>query len=224
MIEALATPLGRSSAARSAAGSPAAPEEGVRVMTGAMLEGARGDGRVEELVLHGGGRSPATRSWSASEPSPRPAGCAAAGSTRRGVRTDTSGRTSCPESSPPATPSVPFDPRFGSHARTEHWDAAAWQGAAAAQRDARRVPGHAAASQLLERPVRVAHPVRRPRPARRRVVVEGDPDGATSRPSSPAAASRSRASTVERPRSIPVLRKQIEHGHWPAKDRAEVVA
>ena len=54
------------------------------------------------------------------------------------------------------------------------------------------------------------------------VVVEGDPDGRDfeavfTRDGRPIA-----ALAVGRPRSIPRLRKAIEHGHWPALDREEV--
>jgi NADPH-dependent 2,4-dienoyl-CoA reductase/sulfur reductase-like enzyme len=107
--------------------------EGVRVLTGAMLNGVHGNGRVEELVLASGqivgcdlvvvgvGTAPAT-SW-----------LCGSDLDETGVRTDASGRTRLPGVFAAGDVSIPFDPRFGSHVRTEHWDAAAWQGAAAAR-------------------------------------------------------------------------------------------
>jgi 3-phenylpropionate/trans-cinnamate dioxygenase ferredoxin reductase subunit len=108
-------------------------EEGVRVLTGTVLECARGEGRAEELVLAGGralacdlvvvgvGTAPATgwlRGTDLGE---------------EGVRVDTCGRTSTPDVFAAGDACLPFDPRYGIHSRTEHWDAAAWQGAAAAK-------------------------------------------------------------------------------------------
>ena len=108
-------------------------EEGARVLTGALLEGARGNGRVEELLLADGtaiecdavvvgvGTVPAT-GW-----------LRGSGLGERGVKADLHGRTALPGVFAAGDASIPFDPRFRAHARTEHWDAAAWQGAAAAK-------------------------------------------------------------------------------------------
>ncbi len=85
--------------------------------------------------------SPATRSWSASAPSRPPAGSPAAASTSAASASTPPAARRCRRSSPPATPRVPFDPRFGVHARTEHWDAAAWQGAAVAKAMLGEYPG-----------------------------------------------------------------------------------
>ena len=93
-----------------------------------------------------------------------------------GVRVDAAGRTAIPDVFAAGDAARPFDPRFGAHARTEHWDAAAGQGAAAAKAMLGERPGPRAAAELLERPVRAADPVRRPRRRADRVGVEGDPD------------------------------------------------
>ena len=90
--------------------------------------------------------------------------------------------------------SLPFDPRFGAHARTEHWDAAAWQGAAVAQAMLGEYPGTPPlpsfwSDQYGLRIQYVGHAHHADA-----VVVEGDPGSATSKRSSPAAASRSPAS------------------------------
>ena len=109
-------------------------DEGVAVRTGAMLEAARGNGRVEELVLADGtklepetvlvgiGVAPATE-WLAGS------GLDLDG----GVVTDEAGRTRLRDVYAAGDVTRAFDPRLGAHARTEHWAAAARQGAAAAR-------------------------------------------------------------------------------------------
>jgi NADPH-dependent 2,4-dienoyl-CoA reductase/sulfur reductase-like enzyme len=225
MIEALATPL--EPILGSEVGGWFAElhrTEGVRVMTGAMLEGARGDGRVEELVLQSGDRVACDAVVVGVGTIPSTGWLRGSGLDETGVRTDASGRTSLAGVFAAGDASVPFDPRFGSHARTEHWDAAAWQGAAVAQAMLGEYPGTPPlpsfwSDQYGLRIQYVGHAHRADA-----VVVEGDPDerdfeAVFTRSGVPVA-----GLTVERPRSIPVLRKQIERGHWPAKDRAEVVA
>jgi NADPH-dependent 2,4-dienoyl-CoA reductase/sulfur reductase-like enzyme len=108
--------------------------EGVDLRTSCRLAAACGNGRVEELVLADGrrvacdavlvavGMEPAT-SWLAGS------GLGAAG----GVPTDGAGRTSLRHVYAAGDAAAPFDPRAGAHARSEHWDAAARQGAAAAR-------------------------------------------------------------------------------------------
>ncbi len=166
--------------------------EGVRVMTGAMLEGARGKGRVEELTLAGGEAVACGAVVVGVGTSPATARLPGSGLDESGVRTDTSGRARLPGVFAAGDASVPFDPRFGAHARTEHWDAAAWQGAAGTS-DARRVPRHPTAAELLERPVRAADPVRPTLTTPTQSWSRASAAGATSKPSSPAAASRLRA-------------------------------
>jgi NADPH-dependent 2,4-dienoyl-CoA reductase/sulfur reductase-like enzyme len=198
--------------------------EGVRVMTGAMLEGARGNGRIEELILAGGeilacdavvvgvGTVPAT-AW-----------LRGSGLEEGGVRTDTSGRTALAAVFAAGDASVPFDPRFGAHARTEHWDAAAWQGAAAA----RAMLGEYAGTpplpsfwsdqyELRIQYVGHAHHADA-------VLIEGDLgerdfEALFTRGGVPVA-----GLAVGRPRAIPALRKRIESGHLPAESNEEEAA
>ena len=196
-------------------------DEGVRVLTGAMLESASGrGGRVEELILAGGeavgcdavvvgvGTMPATE-W-----------LRGSGLDEKGVRTDTAGRTAIPGVFAAGDASIPFDPRFGNHARTEHWDAAAWQGAAVAKAMLGEYPGTPPlpsfwSDQYGLRVQYVGHAQHSDA-----VAIEGEPGErdfeATFSRSGVAVAGL----TVGRPRAIPALKKQIEHGHFPAKDRA----
>jgi NADPH-dependent 2,4-dienoyl-CoA reductase/sulfur reductase-like enzyme len=200
-------------------------EEGVRLLTGALLEGAQGGGRVErlrladgtkvecDLVVVGIGTVPAT-GWLAGSGL----------SERGGVQVDGHGRTAAPDLFAAGDASVPFDHRFGVHARTEHRDAAAWQGAAAA----RAMLGEEAGTPPLPsfwsdqygvRIQSVGHPQ-----LAASVLVEGDLaardfEAVFVRGGRPVA-----GLAVARPRSIPALRKRIEAGHRAAREQEEVPA
>jgi NADPH-dependent 2,4-dienoyl-CoA reductase/sulfur reductase-like enzyme len=195
--------------------------EGVRVLTGAMLESARGrDGRVEELTLAGGESVACDAALVGVGTVPATEWLRGSGLDEKGVRTDAAGRTCLPGVFAAGDASVPFDPRFGSHARTEHWDAAAWQGAAAAKAMLGEYPGTPPlpsfwSDQYGLRIQYVGHAHHS-----NAVVVEGDPaerdfEAVFTRSGVPVA-----GLTVDRPRAIPALKKRIEHGHFPAKDRA----
>jgi NADPH-dependent 2,4-dienoyl-CoA reductase/sulfur reductase-like enzyme len=199
-------------------------DEGVRILTGAMLEGARGGGRVEELVLADGtalacdavvvgvGTSPAT-GWlegSGLEPG--------------GVRTDTAGRTGLAGVFAAGDASLPFDPRFGVHARTEHWDAAAWQGAAVAKSILGEYPGTPPlpsfwSDQYGLRIQYVGHAHRADA-----VAFDGDPASRDFEAVFSQSGVAVAGLTVGRPRAIPALRKQIDRGHFPAANREEIAA
>ena len=198
--------------------------EGVRVMTGAMLEGARGNGRVEELTLAGGETVACDAVVVGVGTSPATAWLRGSGLDESGVRTDTSGRSRLPGVFAAGDASVPFDPRFGAHARTEHWDAAAWQGAAVAKAMLGEYPGTPPlpsfwSDQYGLRIQYVGHAHHADA-----VVVDGDPgerdfEAVFTRSGVPIA-----GIAVGRPRAIPALKKRIEHGHFPAQDRTEEVA
>ncbi len=138
-----------------------------------------------------------------------------------GVRTDTSGRTGLPGVFAAGDASVPFDPRFGAHARTEHWDAAAWQGAAVARAMLGEYPGTPPlpsfwSDQYGLRIQYVGHAHHADA-----VVVDGDPgerdfEAVFTRSGVPIA-----GLAVGRPRAIPALKKRIEDGHWPTKAKRE---
>ncbi|HEX8752702.1 MAG TPA: FAD-dependent oxidoreductase [Solirubrobacterales bacterium] len=199
-------------------------EEGVRVITGAMLQSARGGDGVEELVLADGrvvacdavvvgiGTVPAVH-W-----------LRGSGLEEAGVRVDVCGRTGLPDVFAAGDASIPFDPRFGAHARTEHWDAAAWQGAAAAKAMVGEYAGTPPlpsfwSDQYGVRIQSVGHPHHADS-----VLVEGDPasrdfEAVFLRAGVPIA-----GLAVGRPRAIPALRKRIEGGDRFAPDTKEVVA
>ncbi|MBS1886414.1 MAG: FAD-dependent oxidoreductase [Actinobacteria bacterium] len=107
-------------------------EEGVDVRLGAALAEARGGAAVEELVLADGERigcdvvvvgigTVAATAWLAEH------GFAA------GIPIDAGGRSPLPDVFAAGDSALSLDPASGRHHRTEHWEAAAWQGAAAAR-------------------------------------------------------------------------------------------
>jgi NADPH-dependent 2,4-dienoyl-CoA reductase/sulfur reductase-like enzyme len=223
MVEALATPLlpilgerlGRWFARMHS-------DEGVHVLTGMAIDAARGDERVEELVLADGESIACDAVVVGIGTVPATAWLEGSGLDPGGILTDTACRTRVPDVFAAGDASLPFDPRFGAHARTEHWDAAAWQGAAAAQAMLAAYPGTPPlpsfwSDQYGSRIQYVGHAHHADD-----VLVEGDPGGRDfeamfTRDGRPVA-----ALTVGRPRSIPRLRRAIDHGHWPALDREEV--
>ena len=221
MIEALETPLAPILGAELGAWfGELHAQEGVRVLTGAMLESARGrGGRVEKLVLAGGGTVACDAVVVGVGTAPATEWLRGSGLDEKGVRTDTSGHTGLPGVFAAGDASVPFDPRFGNHARTEHWDAAAWQGAAAARAMLGEYPGTPPlpsfwSDQYGLRVQYVGHAQHSDA-----VTIEGDPaardfEAIFSRGGVPVA-----GLTVGRPRAIPALRKRIERGHFPAQDR-----
>jgi 3-phenylpropionate/trans-cinnamate dioxygenase ferredoxin reductase subunit len=195
-------------------------EEGVRILTGARLEGARGgDGRVEELLLAGGERVACDAVVVGVGTVPATEWLRGSGLEQDGVRVDTAGRTRLPGVFAAGDASIPFDPRFGAHARTEHWDAAAWQGAAAARAMLGEYPGTPPlpsfwSDQYGLRIQYVGHAHHSDA-----VVFDGDPasrdfEAVFTRSGVPIA-----GLAVGRPRAIPALKKRIDAGHFPAQDK-----
>jgi len=199
--------------------------EGVRVLTGARLESARGRaGCVHELVLAGGERIACDAVVVGVGTAPATGWLAGSGLDEKGVRTDAAGRTELPGVFAAGDASVRFDPRTGEHGRTEHWDAAAWQGAAAAKAMLGEQPGAPPlpsfwSDQYGMRIQYVGHAHRADA-----LRIEGDPgardfEAVFSSDGAPVA-----GLVVGRPRSIPSLRKQIDRGHVPAPGQAKEAA
>jgi NADPH-dependent 2,4-dienoyl-CoA reductase/sulfur reductase-like enzyme len=194
-------------------------EEGVTVLTGAMLESARGGDRVEELVLADGRRLACDAVVVGVGTAPATAWLEGSGLEPDGVRTDTAGRTKLPGVFAAGDASIPFEPRHGAHARTEHWDAAAWQGAAAAKSMLGEYPGTPPlpsfwSDQYGLRIQYVGHAHRADA-----VAFDGDPaerdfEAVFTRSGVPVA-----GLAVGRPRAIPTLRRRIDAAHFPAKQK-----
>jgi NADPH-dependent 2,4-dienoyl-CoA reductase/sulfur reductase-like enzyme len=188
--------------------------EGIRVLTGAMLgSGVGRNGRLEKLVLANGEAIACDAAVVGVGTVPATGWLAGSGLDEKGVLTDASGRTGLPGVFVAGDASIPFDPRFGVYARIEHWDAAAWQGAATARAMLGEKPGGPPlpsfwSDQYGLRIQYVGH-------ARHAdaVTIEGDPEthdfeAIFTRCGTPVA-----GLAVGRPRAIPSLRKQIEAGH-----------
>lgn len=225
MIEALETPLAPILGAELGGWfAELHRDEGVRVLTGTMLEGARGEGRVEELILADGAAVACDAVVVGVGTSPATGWLEGSGLEADGVRTDTAGRTKLAGVFAAGDASVPFDPRFGVHARTEHWDAAAWQGAAVAKSMLGEYPGTPPlpsfwSDQYGLRIQYVGHANHGDA-----VAFEGDPASRDFEAVFTQSGKAVAGLTVGRPRAIPALRKQIDRGHFPAVDREEIAA
>lgn len=106
--------------------------EGVRVLAPAMLEGARGSGPVEELVLTDGRSIECDVVVVGVGVSPEMDWLADTGLRGNGIPTSPAGRTALPDVFAAGDVAAVFDPRVGRHLRIEHWDTAARGGVAAA--------------------------------------------------------------------------------------------
>lgn len=106
--------------------------EGVEVLLSAQLSGARGNGRVEELCLTDGRSIACDAVVVGVGVAPAAGWLAGSGLDPTGVLTDAGGQTALPHVFAAGDVCRALDPRRGVHSRTEHWDAAARQGSAAA--------------------------------------------------------------------------------------------
>ncbi|MFI5027906.1 MAG: NAD(P)/FAD-dependent oxidoreductase [Solirubrobacterales bacterium] len=223
MIEALPVPLGPILGAEVGRWfAEVHDEEGVKVLVDAKLDGARGVDTVEELVLADGTRLACDVVVVGVGTVPATAWLEGSGLDPAGVRTDTAGRTGVPDVFAAGDASIPFEPRFGNHERTEHWDAAAWQGGAVARAITGEYPGTPPLPSFWSD--QYGHRVQYIGHARRAdaVVFEGDPAGRDFEVLFTQGGVPVAGLAVGRPRSIPALRKLIEQGH-SARPLEEVV-
>lgn len=108
-------------------------EEGVEVITGAALSEVRGGKRVRELVLADGRRIATDRVVVGVGVRPATRWLASCGLDEDGVLTDPHGRSAAPGVYAAGDAARVFDPALARHMRTDHWEAAARQGSAAAR-------------------------------------------------------------------------------------------
>ncbi len=224
ILEALATPLER------ILGIPLGTwfadlhdEEGVQVLTGVEPIGVRGGERVEELILRDGRRLPCDAVLVGIGTEPATGWLAGSPLEGAAVRVDACGRTEVPDVYAAGDVCAPFDPRSDSHSRTEHWGAAAWQGAAVAKAMLGEEPGSPPlpsfwSDQYGVRIQCVGHPH-----LADTAVVDGSPaardfEVLLTREGVPVA-----GLAVGRPRAIPTLRNLIETSDPLASDRKEPV-
>jgi 3-phenylpropionate/trans-cinnamate dioxygenase ferredoxin reductase component len=107
--------------------------EGVDLLTSAMLEGARGNGTVEELKLTDGRSIECDVVVVGVGVAPETGWLKSIGMPPDGIPVSVGGRTAIPDVFAAGDVAAVFEPRLGRHLRTEHWDSAARGGAAAAQ-------------------------------------------------------------------------------------------
>ena len=194
-------------------------DEGCRVLLSARLSAAHGNGRVERLELASGERIDCDAAVVGVGVSPAAGWLAGTGLERDGIRTDGSGRTALPHVYAAGDVSRPWDHRLADHARTEHWDAAARQGAAAATAMLGDEPRPAPlpsfwSDQYGLRIQYVGHA-----PGADHISFKGEPGdrGFTAlyhRDDRPVA-----ALAVSRPRELAAMRRLIDAAHQPASDQ-----
>ena len=191
-------------------------EQGVEMRLGAPLEGARGNGSVEELVLAGGERIGFDCVIVGVGSAPMTGWLRGSGLDPDWVKTDTAGRTGLPDVFAAGDAAAAFDPRTGTHARAEHWDAASWQGAATATAMLGEYPGTPPLPSFWsdQHGIRIHYVGHASRADA--VHFEGDPEGRDFAAVFTRAAVPVAGIVVGRPRLVPELRHRIERGHFPA--------
>lgn len=115
-------------------------EEGVEVRLGAALAETRGGEAVEELVLADGERIACDAVVVGIGTVPATAWLAEHG-LGEGIPVDPAGRAALPDVFAAGDAALSFDPASGRHHRSEHWEAAAWEGAAVAKAMLGEEPG-----------------------------------------------------------------------------------
>jgi 3-phenylpropionate/trans-cinnamate dioxygenase ferredoxin reductase subunit len=107
-------------------------EEGVSLALSTGVSEFRGNGRVEEVALSDGRTLPCDVLVVAIGVAPALDWVEGSGLDQAGVPVDIAGRTSLPGIYAAGDAARPWEPAVGAHVRSEHWEAAAGQGAAVA--------------------------------------------------------------------------------------------
>jgi 3-phenylpropionate/trans-cinnamate dioxygenase ferredoxin reductase component len=108
-------------------------DQGVEMLLSTRVVEARGNGRVEEVVLDSGRRLACNAVVVGVGVAPAAGWLAGSGLDTDGVLIDPSGRTAVPDVFAAGDVARAYDPCTAAYSRTEHWDAASRQGAAAAR-------------------------------------------------------------------------------------------
>jgi len=188
-------------------------EEGVEVLLEARIARLRGERRVEAIELESGRRIACDAVVVGIGTQPAVAWLAGSGLDPGGVLVDAAGRTAAPHVFAAGDASRPFEPRLGAHVRTEHWEAAARQGAAAA----RAMLGLPAAAPALPSFWSDQHGVRIQYLGHAhgadRVEIDGDPAGRDFTATFTASGRPVAALLVGRPHALPAVRRRLEAHH-----------
>jgi NADPH-dependent 2,4-dienoyl-CoA reductase/sulfur reductase-like enzyme len=188
-------------------------DQGVELLTSCGLEGARGNGTVEELRLSDG--STVRPEHVVVGVGVRPecewlvdSGLEAAG----GVRVDSSGRTARDDVFAAGDAASSFDPSSGRYLAGAHWEAAGRQGARAARMMLGVAPGPVPVSSFWtdQYGIRIQC-LGEPRGADA-ISFDGDPAGRSFTATFRRAGRTIAALVVNRPRSLPAMRELIEKG------------
>ncbi len=188
-------------------------DQGVDVRLSTKLEGARGNGEVEELRLSGDETLVCDAVVVGIGVTPDAAWLDGTELGTDGVVTDDAGRTRVPHVFAAGDVATSFDHRVGGHRRSEHWDAAARQGGAAARAmlGERPAPGPPPSFWSDQYGVRIQYFGHAD--LADEITVEGKPDD---RRFAVVYTRRGRpvgALTVDEPRAFARLRREIERAH-----------
>jgi NADPH-dependent 2,4-dienoyl-CoA reductase/sulfur reductase-like enzyme len=186
-------------------------EEGVEVITSAGVAEVRGARRVSELVLADGRRVPCDRVVVGVGVRPATRWLADAGiaDLGGGVPVDPHGRSAAPGVYAAGDAALVFDPALARHLRTDHWEAAARQGAAAARSmlGLDQPPEPPPSFWSDQYGVRVQY-VGRASEADR-IVIDGDPDGRDFQADMTRDGVPVGVLLVGRPRALPDARRRV---------------
>ena len=186
--------------------------EGVEVLLSARISAVRGRTRLHALLLGGGRRVDCDHVLVGVGVAPATRWLAGSGLDPAGVLVDESGRSDVPGVYAAGDAARPYDPALGRHVRTEHWEAAARQGAAAARamlglEPAPLPPASFWSDQYGVRVQYVGH-------AREadRVVIDGDPDARDFQAEFTRAGATVAVLLAGRPRALPDARRRVQAG------------
>ena len=187
--------------------------EGVTMLLGARIERVRG--RQARARARAGRRSTAWRAttfWWVSASSRTRTGSTEPDSTAGGVPVDPQGRTAAPDVYAAGDAALVFEPALARHVRTDHWEAAARQGAAAARAmlglepAAHRCRASGATSTACASSTSAGPP--RPIASQSTAI----PEAATSKPTFTKAGVPVAALLVGRPRALADARRRVQAG------------
>jgi NADPH-dependent 2,4-dienoyl-CoA reductase/sulfur reductase-like enzyme len=186
--------------------------EGATVLLGAMLQEVRGRRKVRALELAGGRTVPCDHVLVGVGVDPDTSWLEGTGLAAGGVPADPQGRTAAPDVYAAGDAALVYEPALVRHLRSDHWEAAARQGAAAARAmlglDPARTPLPSFWSD--QHGVRVQY-VGRAGEADR-VAIDGDPDGRDFEALFTAAGVPVAALLVGRPRALAAARRRVQEG------------